>query len=124
MIRQLWNSHRIVLLAFVIALAALGYFGVKTISATIYWMDPAHQNQPLAGWMTPRYVAQSYGLPRATIEDVFQLERGIDPPRLRLDRLAMEKGLSLEEFQARVTAAAAAQDAARSAESLLEAADE
>lgn len=124
MIKYLWHTHRLALCAFAVALCALGYFGVKTIAAAVYWMDPAHQDQPLAPWMTPRYVAQSYGLPRDTIEEIFQLERGVDPPRLRLDRLALEKGLTLEEFQARVEAAALALDAQREADALLEGTDE
>jgi hypothetical protein len=63
MIRHLWQTHRFALMAFIVALCALGFFGVRTISSTIYWMDPDHQNQALAGWMTPRYVMRSYQLP-------------------------------------------------------------
>ena len=42
--KHLWQNHRIALSAFVLALGLLGYFAVQTISSTIYWMDPAHQD--------------------------------------------------------------------------------
>ena len=104
MIRHLWANHRPALLAFVAALAALGFFGVKTITSAVYWMDPAHQNQPIAGWMTPRYVAQSYGLPADVLAPALFLEQG-PPRRLSLDTIMEEQGVSLADLQARIDAA-------------------
>jgi len=59
-VARLWRTHRIVLLAFVVAVGAAGFFGFKSAAAYVYWMDPAHQDQRIEGWMTPRYVANSY----------------------------------------------------------------
>ncbi len=105
---HLWAHHRILLMAFVIALSSLGYFGIKSLSATIYWMDPAHQDQPLAGWMTPRYVARSYKLPPDVLGEALFLVKGETPRRISLDALASENNLTLDDLQARIDAAAAA----------------
>lgn len=114
MIKRLWQTHRLAAIAFVVALSALGYFAVKTISSTIYWMDPAHQDQTLAGWMTPRYVAQSYKLPPEVLNRALFLADG--PPRRRsIDTIAAENGLTLEQLQVRIDAAAAQWRAEREA---------
>lgn len=107
-LKHLWANHRVLLLAFIVALAVSGTFAVRTISATIYWMDPAHQDQQLAGWMTPRYVASSYQLPPEVLDEALFIVRGETPRRISLDALAAENNLTLGELQARIDAAAAA----------------
>lgn len=42
-------------------------------------MDPAHQDQDLAAWMTPRYVAQSYKLPPNVLGPALFLVKGKNP---------------------------------------------
>jgi len=106
MIKRLWQTHRVALIAFVVAFGALCYFAVNTISSTIYWMDPAHQEQPLAGWMTPRYVAQSYGLPREYLVHALFIPPDAPPRRVSLDTIAEENNISLAELQARIDDAA------------------
>ncbi|MBU2993636.1 hypothetical protein Q4555_12640 [Octadecabacter sp. 1_MG-2023] len=115
MIKHLWHTHRLALLAFAVAVTALGYFGVKTVSSAIYWNDPAHQNQQLAGWMTPRYVAQSYHLPREYMVEALFIDPDAPPRRISLDAIANANGVSLADLQARVDAAAAQHDADRAA---------
>ncbi len=107
MIKHLWHTRRAALLAFGLALAALGYFGVKTVSSTLYWMDPAHQNQPLAGWMTPRYVAQSYDLPRDALRPALFIDLDAPPRRISLATIAAQNGITIADLQARIDAAAA-----------------
>ena len=116
MIRDLWDNNRWAFLAFVVAVTALGVFGVRTISSAIYWYDPAHQDQALAPWMTPRYVEQSYKLPRDVIEDVFFIERGVEPPRMRVGEIATRNGLTIEDLQSRLDTAHAAFEATREVE--------
>jgi hypothetical protein len=113
MIKHLWHTHRVALLAFIVALAALGYFGVKTVSSAIYWMDPAHQEQPLAGWMTPRYVGQSYRLPREIVLEALMMDPNAPPQRISVGAIAAKNGVTLEELQDRVSQATALWDAAR-----------
>ncbi len=105
---QLWAHHRIALLAFVVAIGALGFFGVRSLAATIYWMDPAHQEQRIKGWMTPRYVGQSYSIPRPVVEEALMFEKGSPLGRQRLSDIAAANGLTLDELQVRIDDATAA----------------
>ena len=111
MIRDLWRHNRFALIALCVAVLVLGIFGVRTISSTLYWYDPAHQDQRLALWMTPRYVAQSYALPRDVIEEVFFIDPGTEPPRMRIGEIAQRNGISLEALQSRLDNANAAYQA-------------
>lgn len=93
------------MMAFIVALCALGFFSVRTISSTIYWMDPDHQDQALAGWMTPRYVMRSYQLPPDVLGPALFLVKGATPRRISLDRIAAENGMTLDDLQIRIDAA-------------------
>jgi hypothetical protein len=115
MIRHLWQTHRVALIAFIVALCALGFFGVRTISSTLYWMDPDHQDQALAGWMTPRYVMRSYQLPPDVIGPALFLIKDAAPRRISLDTIAAENGLTMDGLQIRIDAAAAQMRADRDA---------
>ena len=115
MIRHLWLTHRFALMAFIVALCALGFFGVRTISSTIYWMDPDHQNQALAGWMTPRYVMRSYQLPPDVLGPALFLVKDAAQRRISLDTIAAENGLTMDDLQIRIDVAAAQMRADREA---------
>ena len=106
-IKHLWQRNKYLLLAFVFAAAITVFFATRMIVSGIYWADPEHQNQPLEGWMTPRYVAYSYGLEA----DEFKQVLGIDPTavsRVHLRDLLQKQGLTLTELQARLDALVAA----------------
>lgn len=97
-LRRLWRDHRLLLLAFLAALAVTLFFGVRTIGFLIYWNDPRHQDQPLAGWMTPRYVAHSWDVPPEVIGTALGLE---GPPKggpVRLEELAAERGMTMAQL--------------------------
>ncbi|AGI68332.1 hypothetical protein OAN307_c27560 [Octadecabacter antarcticus 307] len=115
MIRHLWQTHRLALMAFGIALCALGFFGVRTMSSMIYWMDPDHRDQALAGWMTPRYVMRSYQLPPDVLGPALFLVRDAAPRRISLDTIAAENGITMDDLQIRIDAAAAQMRADREA---------
>ena len=99
-LKDLWTHNRYLLLAFVTAISLAGFFGARSISQFIYWADPAHQDQPLAGWMTPRYVGQSYDIPREVVLSVFALDPDAPPRRISLGTLASENGTDLATYQA------------------------
>lgn len=63
----LWRHHRAALIAMGLALGAAVFFAVRLTLCTIYWANPAHRDQPIAGWMTPGYVARSRDVDPATI---------------------------------------------------------
>lgn len=106
-ISHLWHNNRFALIAFVLAVVVLGMFTVRTVVATIYWMDPAHRDQALAGWMTPRYVARSYGLPPEVLGPALFLEKDTAPKRRSLDAIAADNGVTLAALQSRIDAAVA-----------------
>ena len=54
--------HPLMSLGFALALALAMYFAAGFVRHAIYWADPAHQAQPIEGWMTPRYIANSWGI--------------------------------------------------------------
>ena len=104
-VRHLWRHHRIGLLVFAVVIAMTGVFGVRTASQVIYWSDPSKQDQPLAGWMTPRYVARSYDVPPdVMIEALFDGRR---PPkeRMSIEGIAAAQGVDLATLQTRVDVA-------------------
>lgn len=105
-IGRIWRAHKILSLAFFVAILLTLLFGVRTVVFTVYWMDPAHRDQTLEGWMTPRYVAQSYELP----PEATALAIGVPyPPENRgqtLAEIAKNQGVTLAELQARIEAAA------------------
>jgi len=105
-ISYLWTYHRTGLLAFLFVLAGAGFFGVRTLAAWVYWHDPAHQNQEIERWMTPRYVAQSYKLPPFVLGPVLFLDEEDTTRRMSLGRIAAQNGLTLNELQDRITKAA------------------
>jgi hypothetical protein len=106
-LRFLWARHRLGLIAFVIVLGVLGFFAFRTITSTLYWMDPVHRDQTLEGWMTPRYVAMSYDIPREVVGPALFFVADAPPRRISLERIAVENGVSLTDLQARVDTAAA-----------------
>lgn len=107
-IKYLWARHRLVVIAFLSVLVIIGYFAIKTFSAMIYWQDPAHKNQDIEPWMTPRYVSLSYRLPPEILGTVLFLEKGAPPRRISIGKIAAENNLTIEELQARIDEAAAA----------------
>lgn len=108
MIRQIWEQNRLAVAAFVVALLAVGWFGFQTISHAIYWNDPAHRDQALAGWMTPRYVAESYQIPPEVVGPALFLRKGEKPRRVSLDAIAEANGVTLSDLQTRIDTAVAA----------------
>lgn len=104
-IRTLWYHHRIAFSTFVVLLFVAGYFAFNAIAAAIYWNDPRHQDQALAAWMTPRYVAQSYDIPPRVLGPALFFDPSEPPRRRRLEEIADANGVTLETLQQRVTEA-------------------
>jgi len=107
-IKRVWTHHRVAFTAFVGLLCIACYFAFNVISAAVFWNDPRHQDQPLAGWMTPRYVAQSYDLPPEVLGPALFLDLTDPPRRLRLDKIAAANDVTLDRLQQRVSTATAA----------------
>jgi hypothetical protein len=105
LVKRLWQTHRLLLIAFATALVLTLFFAVRTTVFFIYWAG--HQNVPIEGWMTIGYVAHSYRLAPEELQDAL----GFDPHRPNrepLGRIAREMRIPLDELIDRVEAAIAA----------------
>lgn len=98
------RSNKIPFGVLVLSLIALGYFSSGFIANLIYFGDPRHQNQPLEGWMTPRYVGMSYDLPPHILDEVMELRPKVDK-RKSLTQVIGDMDITLVELNERIIAA-------------------
>ncbi|WRH60962.1 MAG: hypothetical protein RSE12_11155 [Fuscovulum sp.] len=109
MIRRFWRKSPALTLAFGLALAATLFFGGRAVlfAVTLNYRS----EKPIAGWMTPRYIARTYGLDR---EDLAVLLSTVDKDDLRqpLYTIAREQGVPVTDLIAPVQEAIDALDAA------------
>ncbi len=102
-LRRLWTEHRLLTLAFGLALALTLVFAARTVAFWVYWNDPARQEMAIEGWMTPGFVAHSWQVDRRVVGDALGLEPG--SPRQTLAEIAAARGVPLAEIEAEVMAA-------------------
>jgi hypothetical protein len=105
-ISRLWRDHRLLLVAFALALAVTLFFAVRTAAFWVYWADPSHHDLAIEGWMTPGYVARSYRVGRAVVGDALGLKLSGDG-RVTLAELAAARGVPLDHLEAAMLAAIA-----------------
>ncbi|WP_316859043.1 hypothetical protein [uncultured Cohaesibacter sp.] len=102
-LRYFWKEQPIALVAFIVALLFLAFFGVRFTARAIYFHNPVHRNQTLEPWMTPKYVGMSYHLPPHIIREVMQLDEvRQEKKRVRLKDVTSQLGISLSELEARI----------------------
>lgn len=101
MIRRIWSSNPILSLAFVLALAACLFFtGRAALFATNLYF---RAEKPVAGWMTPRYIALAYGVEDADLAALLA-SRSPEDQRKPLYRIAQRDDLALVALIAEVQA--------------------
>lgn len=90
MIRRLWRKNPLLTLAFALALAATVFFAGRAVMFAVTLSYRAEQ--PVAGWMTPRYIARTYDIER---EDLALILSTADRDDLRqpLYTIAREQGV-------------------------------
>lgn len=103
--RRLWRENRLVFIGFVLAAALTLFFATRLTLNWIYWNDPAHRDQEIAGWMTPRYVAHSWRIPPEVLAGTLGLEPGPGRPPT-LSEIAAARGTTVEALAAAIEAAA------------------
>jgi hypothetical protein len=74
------------------------------LAQAIYFDDPKHQNVTLRAWMTPRYVAHSYDVPRRVVIKTLEIADEEDDHPRRMDVLAQRLELSLPELTEKLRA--------------------
>ena len=109
MIGRLWRRHPVMLPVFALALLAALFFGGRalTFAVTLAW----RAEQPVAGWMTPRYIVRTYGLPREAGGAILDVDDQSEA-RMPVDALARALGRPLADVLAELQAAIDAQGAA------------
>ena len=109
-VRRLWTDHKLLLAGFLLALAVMLFFAVRSVMFWVYWADPAHREEPIAGWMTARYVAYSWAIPPEMLRDA--LEVPADARRVTIDDLAEARDVPAKEIIQQIEAIIAAHRAA------------
>ncbi len=100
--REFTRRHWFPVAGFVVSVFLAVWFSLTFLAEAIYFNDERHQYEPLKPWMTPRYVALSYDLPREVVLRAFELDPEGPPQRLRLGQIARMNGLTLEELTERL----------------------
>lgn len=98
------RKNRLLAAAFLVALSLAVIFGLGAIRHARDFA--AAPDQPIRGWMTPRYVIHSWALPRDTMIQVLQLERA--GGRETLKSIADRQGVPVETLIQAIEAAIAA----------------
>lgn len=102
---RFWRENRVLLIAFVGVLSLVAVFAIGTFRHAREW-DGA-RDQPIQAWMTPRYIAHSWDLPREVMTDQLGFERTTDGPQPLTD-IADERGVPVAELIAEIEAVIAA----------------
>lgn len=102
----LWKEHRVLSVAFFIAVIVTSLFLFRTIFGMIYWADPKHQDRDLEAWMTPRYISMSYQLPRGEVLAALGIAEGDLRRPMTLRKISDLTGAELSEMEISVEAAA------------------
>jgi len=108
MIRRIWKRNPILSLVFVLAVTACLFF---TGRATLFAVNLSFRSEkPVAGWMTPRYIALAYGLEGEELARILAPATR-DDARQPLYRIADAADVPLGDLIAALQAAIDAKDA-------------
>ncbi|MCT8159628.1 hypothetical protein [Pseudoruegeria sp. SHC-113] len=114
-LRRIWRAAPVASLVLAVALLASAVFGLR---AALHWhqMPPrAERMQPVAGWMTPRYVARSWRVPPEVVLEAIDAPRPPPDGPMSLDALATFRGVPTAQVISEAEAAIAAFHAAKRA---------
>ena len=103
--KKLWKKNRWLLLATGFAALITLFFAVRMVVFTIYWSDPAHRDQTLADWMTPRYVAKSWQVPREVVARALGLPQDGAGRRITLKEIASKQHIDFDQLSDKLNAA-------------------
>lgn len=80
---------------FLLAAGVFLFFTIRLVFFLLYWADPSHRQQAPEPWMTPRYVAHSWGLdPQEVRNSIGLTERPKSRPTLKY--IATQRGVPIE----------------------------
>ncbi|WP_417434250.1 hypothetical protein [Hoeflea sp.] len=108
-LKKLWRQNRWLTLSFILTLTLALVFIIRAGVFFVYWQQ--HQDEPIEGWMTVRYVAHSYRVDPEIVHTAIGLPQ-TGPDRRPLVKIAREDGRPLDEMTARILEAIRADRAA------------
>ncbi|WP_366657245.1 hypothetical protein [Fodinicurvata sp. EGI_FJ10296] len=94
---KLWSRHKLLLVSFLVSTAVVVFLAARLTVVTLYWSDPAHQEQTIEGWMPLRYVAHSWEVPPEILGDALDLERPVGRRRT-IAQIAEEREATVQEI--------------------------
>ena len=101
-VRRNWIPALGLILSAIVAL----WFAIGFVLDVAHLRGPRPQDPDLKEWMTPRHVVMSWRLPPQVVFSVFDIKPHVDKRR-KLDDIADDLGITLEELNVRLRAAAA-----------------
>jgi hypothetical protein len=104
LLRRIWQAAPVATVILGGALAVSLFFTVRLVAFWIYWADPAHRDQAIEPWMTPGYVAHSWGVPRELAFEALGLPPAPGGPR-SLQELAADRGVAVDDLAQELQAA-------------------
>lgn len=97
-LRRIWKDQRPLVAAFAIAIALALFFVAGEVRSIRRLQDTPDTDPPIAGWMTPRYVAHSWQIPPEVIAETLSLEQDGSGRRLTLRDLADTRSIPVDEL--------------------------
>ena len=109
-LKKLWRHNRWLTLSFLITLTLALVFIIRAGVFFVYWQQ--HQDEPIEGWMTVRYVAHSYRVDPRLVHTAIGLPH-TGPDHRPLIKISRQDGEPLDEIAARILDAIRADRIAR-----------
>jgi hypothetical protein len=91
--------------AFAVASVLVIVFAVRLMHSAAGWEPGAQVDQPIEGWMTPRYVVHAWHVPPEVVAGALPIEQDGTGRRMTLDEIAEAEGVAPEVLAARIEAA-------------------
>ena len=98
-LKGLSRRRQLVLAAFVLVLGFTGFQIFRTAQHAIYWRQ--HHDEPIAGWMRVRYVANSYRVPLPVLNEAIGLPADARDRR-PLTEIARSQNRSFNEIKSKL----------------------
>ena len=99
---RLAKQHPLEGALFLLAVVMVGFFTIRLMLFTVYWSDPSHRNVALEPWMTPRYAAYSWRIPKEDMQALIGKDLG--SLGLTLGEIATRKGITLQDLEDQIRA--------------------
>ncbi|MBC7284472.1 hypothetical protein [Hoeflea sp.] len=109
-LKRLWRTNRWLTVSFLLTLTLALVFTIRAGVFFVYWQH--HEDEPVEGWMTIRYVAKSYRVSPKLLHDALGLPQ-TGPDHRPLIKIARERNQPLDALTAQIIAAIESERAGR-----------